>query len=106
MRRRSPAVLLSIAVALAVLASCGPDEAGTALAIRSTRWDRAGRLVATTECADAVRAEVVGDDVRITGTPKVGRCRPQVVLEVPPGTRSVTDAATGMVVDLPAPPAT
>ena len=104
--RARPIALLLVAAVVAGSSGCGTDEAGTALAIRSTRWNPSGRLVATTECAEIERASVVGTEVWITGQPNVGRCSPEVVLLVPPGTRSVTDAATGTVVDLPPRPAT
>ncbi len=63
-------------VAAGVLGGCGrPDEAGTALAITDPDWSATGRFV--------------------------GRCRPTVVVDLPPGTTRIEDAATGTVVDLP-----
>ena len=63
-----------------------------------------------TECAEVSKASVEADAgvdgiplVTVWGHPQVGRCRTEVVVTVPAGTTRIEDAATGMVVDLPAP---
>lgn len=101
-------MVLAVVVA-GVLGGCGrPDEAGTALAITDPDWSATGRFVGRVECADhvAVRVEpgagVEGVPlVTATGRPKLGRCRPTVVVDLPTGTTRIEDAATGTVVDLP-----
>lgn len=92
------------------LAGCGhPGEGGTALALADPRWDGPQRIIVTVECAQDVVAQVepgAGTEglplVTIDGRPKVGRCRPEVALDIPAGTTRVEDAATGTVIDLPA----
>lgn len=106
MRTRPIALLLAAAALTVGLAGCGADEDGTALAVRQLRWDPDGGLVAVTECADIHQIVVVGTEVWIRGRPKVGRCHPAVALRLPAGSRAITDAATGMVVDVPPRPAT
>ncbi|HEX2578553.1 MAG TPA: hypothetical protein VHK88_19575 [Aquihabitans sp.] len=93
-------------------AGCGADGRRTALAVQEARWTATGEVVVTFECSEALEVAVEpgrGTEgvplVTAWGEPQVGRCARQAVLAVPPGTTRLDDAATGMVVDLPAPPA-
>lgn len=104
--------LATVAVVLAGgLGACGrPDESGTAPAITDPAWAADGRLVGHVECADRIEVSVEAGAgvegvplVTATGRPKLGRCRPTVTVDVPAGTTRIEDAATGTVVDLPAP---
>ena len=99
--------LLALAVAIATLAGCGGGEDRASLAIR-TAERRGTAVVVTTECAGDVVAETQPDpagsglvEVSLWGSPKVGRCAPEVVLEAIPADQvKVVDAATGQVVDI------
>lgn len=93
---------------MSVLTACGAREDRTALAIRSTRWNAAGDLTVTVECAEIASTDVrpgAGVDglalITIWGRPKVGRCHPEIAFALPAETTRIDDAATGMVVDLP-----
>ncbi|MEO6989285.1 MAG: hypothetical protein ABI239_11635 [Aquihabitans sp.] len=113
-RRRSLAAVGS-AVGLVLLFGCGPSEDPTALAVEHPQWVAAASedgpsLRFDTECADVSKATVEAAGgvegiplVTVWGRPRMGRCRTEVVVTVPAGTARIEDAATGMVVDLPAP---
>ena len=108
------ASVLAVIVGGVLLVGCGPSEARTALAIEHPSWVTVGSdaegstLRFVTECADVVEVSVqpdVGVDglprVTVWGHPRIGRCRPEVVVVVPAGTTRLEDGTTGMVVDLP-----
>lgn len=110
----SPRVRLGALVVVAgiagLLGGCGrPDEASTALALEDPTWAGPERVIGFVECAEDVRVRVepgAGVEglplVTVSGRPKLGRCRPAVVVDVPAGTTRLEDAASGTVVDLPA----
>lgn len=114
-RTRGPAVPAKLAAAVALvsivgLGGCGTRPTETALAIRSTRWSSDGHLVVSTECAADVRATVGVDhggsdlaQVTVWGNPRVGRCQPEVEVELPGRARpaKIVDGTTSMVIDLP-----
>lgn len=113
-RRGVGAALIATAVLLAAngLAGCGADEGRTALAVESASWNDADALVLELECAELDEVDLepgAGVDglplLTAWGEPKLGRCTTTVIVEVPPGTTRIDDAATGMVVDLPPRPA-
>lgn len=112
--RPLPSTVRLVAVAALVwgvgLSGCGTRPTETALAIRSTRWSSDGHLVVSTECADQVRASVGIDhggsdlaEVTVWGNPRVGRCQPEVEVELPGRDRpaKIVDGTTSMVIDLP-----
>lgn len=101
---------------LLLVVGCGASEERIALAVEHPQWitvangPQGASLRFDTECADVAEISVepgAGVDgvplVTVWGRPRTGRCRPEVVVTVPPGTTRVEDATTGMVVDLPAP---
>lgn len=105
MRRALPTLVL-VCVAAAALAGCGGGEERASLAI--DRAERRGDVVVlTTECADDVEVEARPDpagsglvQVSLWGAPVVGRCAPEVEVEVPAEQAKLVDAATGQVVDI------
>ncbi len=107
---RLAAAILGLTVVAAAMTGCGrPDEGGTALALEDPTWAGTQRVVGSVECADDVQVRVepgTGTEgltlVTATGRPKVGRCRVAAVIDLPPGTTRIEDAATGTVIDLPA----
>lgn len=108
MPRPGPLASLALALGLAVsLVGCGTGADRTALAVTDHRWVGTDRLAVHTECADDVRAEV-GEDldgsgltqITVWGTPRWGRCAPEVVVSLPTGTPQVVDGTTGTVIDL------
>lgn len=104
-----------VAAGLMLVVGCGPPEDTTALAVEHPQWVagpgvEGPSLSVDTECADISTSTVeidAGVDgvplVTVWGHPRVGRCRIEVVVTVPEGTTRIEDAATGMVIDLPAP---
>lgn len=112
MDRRPPLPRLAVAVAAlavalgpAALTGCGTQQGRTALAITSARRT-AGRVVLRVECADQLTVErgrdASGSDlvqVTVWGRPRVGRCRPALVLRGLPGDAFV-DGTTSQVVHI------
>ena len=99
-----------------LMVGCGPSDDLTALAVDHPRWiavgpgEQGSSLRLVTECADVVEVSVEPEAgveglplVTVWGHPRLGRCRPEVVVTVPAGTTRFEDGTTGMVVDLPSP---
>ena len=107
---RNMAVTLTVLVAAS---GCGANGDRTALAFTHPRWNDAGDLVVSTECATDLSVEVGTDhggsdlwEVTVWGRPAMGRCRPAIEVKLPVEARTarppkVVDGTTSMVVDLP-----
>lgn len=103
--RRAALAALASAAALAP-AGCSADAPRTALAIRSAEM-KPGGLRVTTECATDLEVESGPDhggsdllEITVWGRPRMGRCHPSVLVEVPPDQTTFVDGTTSTVVDV------
>lgn len=102
---------MSVAAVVALAAAgCAPSDGRTALAARRPRWIAPGQLVVEVECADDVTVAVAAGAgangvplVTIWGEPNRDGCWTDVSVDLPPGSPSFEDAATGTQVATPPP---